>query len=224
MADKEEGPLTGVYFNWEWGSWSQKKLGMTVNWYSHGKTSIKTGEDFHERAEAAFNLVRDFFAGKNADPGLRPAGIRALIRRQIDRNKSRGDASENDELVAMLNATAEPDAPKPHYVLSQVQMTELQKMLRDEVIEECAGIALKRTCIPPDAKNPTRDAAVIFGEQLADLLRSKKIGELDLRYGDRCSRCGAASGIDTCPNVGNGKCPIHVVKLPKNYYETRKPK
>ena len=42
----------------------------------------------------------------------------------------------------------------------------------------------------------------------------------DLRYGDLCPRCNAASGIDTCPCV-TGKCPLEVDKLPKNYYEPR---
>ena len=43
----------------------------------------------------------------------------------------------------------------------------------------------------------------------------------DLRYGDLCPRCNAASGIDTCP-VLDGKCPIAVKKLPPNYHRQRR--
>lgn len=41
----------------------------------------------------------------------------------------------------------------------------------------------------------------------------------DLRYGDLCPRCNAASGIDTCPC--DGKCPLDRDVLPPNYYEPR---
>lgn len=44
----------------------------------------------------------------------------------------------------------------------------------------------------------------------------------DLRYGDLCQRCNAASGIDTCPNAGEN-CPLEVKRLPKNYYKSRNP-
>ena len=50
----------------------------------------------------------------------------------------------------------------------------------------------------------------------------KPVPQADLRYGDLCQRCNAASGIDTCP-VLDGKCPLDVGgKLPKNYYKQRK--
>lgn len=42
----------------------------------------------------------------------------------------------------------------------------------------------------------------------------------DLRYGDPCPRCNAASGIDCCP-ICDGKCPIDCDVLPANYYEPR---
>lgn len=42
----------------------------------------------------------------------------------------------------------------------------------------------------------------------------------ELRYGDLCPRCNAASGIDCCPCL-DGKCPIDVPTSP-NYYEPRK--
>lgn len=48
-----------------------------------------------------------------------------------------------------------------------------------------------------------------------------KDGEVDdLRYGDLCPRCNAASGIDSCPRIG-GECPIERDVLPLNYYEPR---
>lgn len=43
----------------------------------------------------------------------------------------------------------------------------------------------------------------------------------DLRYGDLCPRCNAASGIDSCPWGDGDKCPIDVDPLPANYYEPR---
>lgn len=44
----------------------------------------------------------------------------------------------------------------------------------------------------------------------------------DLRYGDLCPRCNAASGIDTCP-ILDDNCPLDVGKvLPKNYYTLRR--
>lgn len=42
----------------------------------------------------------------------------------------------------------------------------------------------------------------------------------DLRYGDHCQRCNAASGIDPCPNAGED-CPIARNVLPPNYYTLR---
>lgn len=45
----------------------------------------------------------------------------------------------------------------------------------------------------------------------------------DLRYGDLCPRCNAASGIDPCPNaLGGPECPLYRVTLPTNYYKPRK--
>lgn len=48
----------------------------------------------------------------------------------------------------------------------------------------------------------------------------------DLRYGDLCPRCNAASGIDPCPHsastaLGGNACPLYRVELPKNYYKPR---
>lgn len=47
--------------------------------------------------------------------------------------------------------------------------------VRDAALEEAAQIALRRTEIPRDARNPTRDQVVIVGEEIAALIRSKKI-------------------------------------------------
>ena len=42
----------------------------------------------------------------------------------------------------------------------------------------------------------------------------------DLRYGDLCPKCNAASGIDTCGSADD-ECPIAVDVLPENYYQPR---
>jgi hypothetical protein len=41
---------------------------------------------------------------------------------------------------------------------------------RKEENERCKQIILRRTGIPKDAKNPTRDAVVLLGEELAELI------------------------------------------------------
>lgn len=54
-----------------------------------------------------------------------------------------------------------------------------QAMQRREVEAEVAGmerarqIVLRRTEIPRDAKNPTRDAVVVLGEEIADLIKNE---------------------------------------------------
>lgn len=50
--------------------------------------------------------------------------------------------------------------------------------------------------------------------------RRKEATSDDLRYGDLCPRCNAASGIDPCPRAGDA-CPIARDVLPANYNKPR---
>ena len=45
---------------------------------------------------------------------------------------------------------------------------------RQKTIDECAAVILEKTGIPKGARNPTRDALVFLGEQLADKLNQLK--------------------------------------------------
>jgi len=72
------------------------------------------------------------------------------------------------------------DSSQQYSTLKQY-VDSLLKAEREKAIDECVVVILESTGIPKGAKNPTRDAVVIIGEQLArklNQLLARKLNQL----------------------------------------------